>query len=65
QQLENWLIYPRVMARAVRVTDLAAIIGALLGAALLGVVGALIAIPAVAALQLVVREVVIPRQESR
>jgi predicted PurR-regulated permease PerM len=65
QQLENWLIYPRIMSRTVRVTDLAAIIAALLGAALLGVVGALIAIPAVAALQLVVREVFIPRQETR
>lgn len=64
QQLENWLIYPRVMARAVRVTDLAAIISALLGAALLGVVGALIAIPACAAVQLIVREVLLPRQES-
>lgn len=65
QQVENWLIYPRVMARAVRVTDLAAIIGALLGVALLGVVGALIAIPACAAIQLIVREVVVPRQEGR
>ncbi|HLU65842.1 MAG TPA: AI-2E family transporter [Kofleriaceae bacterium] len=64
QQLENWVIYPRVMSRAVRVTDLAAIISALLGAALLGVIGALIAIPASAAVQLVVREVVFPRQEA-
>ncbi|HET6214045.1 MAG TPA: AI-2E family transporter [Micromonosporaceae bacterium] len=65
QQLENWLIYPRVMSRTVRVTDLAAIVSALLGAALLGVIGALIAIPACAAVQLVIREVFVPRQESR
>lgn len=64
QQLENWIIYPRVMARAVRVTDLAAIVSALLGVALLGVVGALIAIPACAAVQLIVREVIIPRQQA-
>ena len=63
QQIENFVIYPRVMRRAVKVTDLAAIIAALLGIALLGVVGALIAIPAVAAIQLVAREVVLPRQE--
>jgi predicted PurR-regulated permease PerM len=63
QQVENFLIYPRVMRRAVKVSDLAAIIAALLGIALLGVVGALIAIPAVAAIQLIVREVVFPRQE--
>lgn len=64
QQLENWIIYPRVMARAVRVSDLAAIVSALLGVALLGIVGALIAIPACAALQLIVREIVIPRQDK-
>lgn len=63
QQVENFLIYPKVMRRAVKVSDLAAIIAALLGISLLGVVGALIAIPAVAAVQLVVREVVFPRQE--
>jgi predicted PurR-regulated permease PerM len=63
QQVENFLIYPKVMRRAVKVSDLAAIIAALLGIALLGVVGALIAIPAVAAIQLIVREVFFPRQE--
>jgi predicted PurR-regulated permease PerM len=63
QQVENYLIYPKVMRRAVKVSDLAAIIGALVGAALLGLIGALIAIPAVAATQLIVREVLLPRQE--
>ncbi|MFC0528761.1 AI-2E family transporter [Phytohabitans kaempferiae] len=63
QQLENFVIYPKVMRRAVKVSDLAAILAALLGIALLGVVGALIAIPAVAAIQLIVREVVLPRQQ--
>jgi predicted PurR-regulated permease PerM len=63
QQVENFLIYPKVMRRAVKVSDLAAILAALLGIALLGVVGALIAIPAVAAVQLIVREVVLPRQD--
>jgi predicted PurR-regulated permease PerM len=65
QQVENYLIYPTVMRRAVKVTDLAAILSVLLGVALLGVVGALIAIPVAAAIQLIVREVVIPRQEAR
>ncbi|HYN95344.1 MAG TPA: AI-2E family transporter [Pilimelia sp.] len=64
QQVENYIIYPRVMRRSVHVTDLAAIVAALLGVALLGVIGALIAIPTVAAIQLVVREVVLPRQEQ-
>jgi predicted PurR-regulated permease PerM len=65
QQLENWIIYPRVMKRSVNVTDLAAIVSVLLGAALLGIIGALIAIPVCAAVQLLVREVVFPRQDVR
>lgn len=63
QQLENWIIYPRVMKRAVNVSDLAAIIATLLGASLLGVVGVLLAVPACAAIQLIVREIFIPRQD--
>ncbi|WP_025618350.1 AI-2E family transporter [Salinispora cortesiana] len=65
QQVENYLIYPKVMRRSVQVNEVAALVAALLGVALLGVVGALIAIPTVAAFQLILREVVIPRQDSR
>jgi predicted PurR-regulated permease PerM len=65
QQVENYLIYPKVMRRSVEVNDVAALVGALLGVSLFGVVGALIAIPAVAAIQLILREVVLPRQQSR
>jgi predicted PurR-regulated permease PerM len=65
QQLENWVIYPRVMRRTVQVSDLAAIVSMLIGASLLGVVGVMIAIPVVAAVQLIIREVVFPRQQAR
>ncbi|MEU7935005.1 AI-2E family transporter [Micromonospora echinofusca] len=65
QQVENYLIYPKIMRRSVAVNEVAALVAALLGVSLLGVVGALIAIPAVAAFQLILREVVLPRQESR
>ncbi len=64
QQLENWIIYPWVMRKSVNVSDLAAIISVLVGASLLGVIGALLAIPICAAIQLMVREVVIPRQNA-
>ncbi|MDQ1701919.1 MAG: hypothetical protein QOF57_1171, partial [Frankiaceae bacterium] len=37
---------------------------ALFGAALLGMIGALIAVPAAAAVQLISREVLLPRQEA-
>ncbi|BCB82021.1 hypothetical protein GCM10022251_52740 [Phytohabitans flavus] len=65
QQVENYLIYPKVMRRSVEVSDVAAIVAALLGAALFGVIGTLVAIPAVAAVQLILREVVVPRQQER
>jgi len=65
QQVENYLIYPTVMRRSVKVSDVAAVVAALLGVALFGVVGALVAIPMVAAVQLIIREVVVPSQEAR
>ncbi|MFC4060991.1 AI-2E family transporter [Planomonospora corallina] len=63
QQIENYLIAPRVMKSSVDVPPLATIVSALLGGALLGVVGALLGIPIAAALLLIVREVFLPRQE--
>ena len=65
QQVENYLIYPNVMRRSVKVSDVAAVTAALLGVGLFGVIGALIAIPLVAAIQLIVREVVNPSMEDR
>jgi predicted PurR-regulated permease PerM len=65
QQVENYLIYPNVMRRSVKVSDVAAVVAALLGAALFGVIGALVAIPMVAAIQLIGREVIIPSQQRR
>lgn len=65
QQVENYLIYPNVMRRSVKVSDVAAVVAALLGAALFGVIGALVAIPLVAAVQLIGREVIVPSQQKR
>jgi predicted PurR-regulated permease PerM len=63
QQVENYWIYPRVMQRSVDVTPAVTVIAALFGGALLGIVGALLAIPVAAAIALIIREVVVPRQE--
>lgn len=63
QQLENYLIYPRVMKRAVELPAAMTVIAVLVGGSLLGVLGALLAIPSAAALLLLFREVVIPRLE--
>lgn len=65
QQIENYIIYPRVMRRSVNVPGAVTVIAALVGAALLGVVGALLAIPTAAAILLLVREVWLPHQETR
>jgi predicted PurR-regulated permease PerM len=65
QQVENYVIYPRVMGRTVDVPGAVIVIAALIGAALLGVVGALLAIPTAAAALLVMREVVVKRQDTR
>ncbi|WP_229689428.1 AI-2E family transporter [Microbispora bryophytorum] len=63
QQVENYLISPKVFKSSVDVPPVATIVGALLGGALLGIVGALLGIPLAAALLLLAREVVLPRQE--
>lgn len=64
QQLENYLLYPRIMKRSVDVSPAATVVAVLIGGSLLGVVGALLAIPLAAAVQLVVDEVVSPRQDA-
>jgi predicted PurR-regulated permease PerM len=63
-QVEAYLLNPRIMARAVKVPGVVVVIAALIGGTLLGILGALIAIPAAAAVQLIVREVVVPRQNE-
>ena len=65
QQIENYVIYPRVMSRSVEIPGALTVIAALIGAALLGVVGALLAIPTAAAILLIVREVFVKRQDAR
>lgn len=63
QQLENYLIYPRVMSRSVDVPGVVTVIAALVGASLLGVVGALLAIPTAAAVLMLTREVFVRQQD--
>jgi predicted PurR-regulated permease PerM len=63
QQFENYVIYPRVMRRAVDVPAPVTVVAVLIGGALLGVTGALLAIPIAAAALLVIRQVTIPRMD--
>lgn len=64
QQIENYALYPRVMKRSVNVSPAATVVAVLIGGSLLGALGALLAIPIAAALQLVLQEVVLPRQDE-
>ncbi len=58
--LEDYILIPRIMRATVEVPGLVTVVATLLGGALLGIVGALVAIPIAAAVKLVVREVSAP-----
>lgn len=60
QQFEAYILQPRVMKRQVDVPGAVVIVVALAGGTLLGIVGALMAIPTAAALLLLYREVLLP-----
>ncbi len=63
--LEDYLLNPRVMKHTVRVTPGLTIVATLIGASLLGIIGALIAVPIAATIQLLLQEVVVPRQSQK
>jgi predicted PurR-regulated permease PerM len=64
-QVEAYVLSPRVMSRAVSMPGVLVIVAALSGAALGGILGALVAVPVAAAGLLVINRVVIPLQEAR
>lgn len=62
--LEDYLVTPRIMGATVKVPAVVTVVAVLLGGAVVGIIGALIAIPIAAALQLVLEEVTLPRLEQ-
>jgi predicted PurR-regulated permease PerM len=56
QQIENYLIGPRIQRSAVNLSAAAVLLAGLLGATALGLLGALMAIPVAAALKVIVLE---------
>jgi len=60
---EAYWLYPRVMRRTVEISTGAVVVAILIGASLLGVTGAILAVPVAAAIMLIVREVIMPMQE--
>jgi predicted PurR-regulated permease PerM len=56
QQVENHLLVPKVMERQVGVSPVVVLVALLIGGSLLGIMGALLAVPSAAILQVVVQE---------
>ncbi|MGB4779224.1 AI-2E family transporter [Microbacterium sp.] len=63
-QVEAYVLSPRIMNRAVSVPGAVVVIAALAGGSLLGLLGALIAIPVAASILIIYRQVLIPRQNE-
>jgi len=57
QQIENHLLVPKVMERQVGVSPVTVIVALLIGGALLGILGALLAVPTAAIIQVIVAEI--------
>lgn len=64
-QLESYFLTPRVMNRAISIPGSLVVIGALVGGTLLGLLGALVAVPVTASILIIIKKVWIPRQDSR
>lgn len=62
--LEDYLLVPRVIGRAVEVPALVTVVAVLVGGAVFGIIGALVAIPVAAAMLLISREVLFPRLDQ-
>jgi predicted PurR-regulated permease PerM len=61
---EDYLLVPRIMRHAVNVSPVVTVLAVVIGGALLGIVGALVAIPVAASIKLVLEQSVFPRLDS-
>jgi predicted PurR-regulated permease PerM len=62
--VEDYLLTPRIMNRTIKVPGLVTVIAVLLGGAILGLIGALVAIPIAAGIQLLLKELAAPRLDQ-
>jgi predicted PurR-regulated permease PerM len=65
QQIENYVIQPQIQKRATKIEPFITLVAVLFGSTLFGVIGAILAIPTAATIQIVVREYLSFREESR
>ena len=64
QQVENYVLQPTIQGRAADISGFFVIASVIVGAALLGVVGAIIAVPPTASVQIVIRELTAERRAA-
>jgi predicted PurR-regulated permease PerM len=62
QQVENYIIYPIVYRKAVELSAFTTIVSVLIAGSILGVVGAILAVPFAAVIKIVLREAGAPRR---
>jgi predicted PurR-regulated permease PerM len=65
QQIENNVIQPQIQRRAVRLEPFVVLVAVLFGSTLFGVIGAILAIPVAATLQIAAKELLAYRAETR
>jgi predicted PurR-regulated permease PerM len=63
QQVENYVIQPQIQRRAVAIEPFVVLVAVLFGGTLFGIIGALLAIPAAASIQIAIREWMLYRRE--
>lgn len=64
QQIENNLLVPKVMQRSVGLSPLTTLVAVLAGAALLGIIGALLAVPVASAIKIILQSTVFDHCED-
>ena len=64
-QFEAYFLTPKVMNKTISIPGSLVVIGALVGGTLLGLIGALVAIPVTASVLLIVKQVLIPKQDAK
>ncbi len=64
-QVEAYVLTPRVVGKAISIPASLVLIGAMVGGTLLGLLGALIACPTTASILLIIKKVIVPRQDAK
>lgn len=64
-QFEAYFLTPKVMNKTISIPGSLVVIGALVGGTLLGLIGALVAIPVTASILLIIKQVGIPKQDAK